>query len=206
MRRQAALQSDRHVAQAQGPVPGVEQGLGHDPDRVGEVDDPGTRRTTAGDELGQLEDDRHGPQCLGKSTGPDGLLANDPVTRRDRLVAQPRRLPTDPQLEQDVVGPVNRLVAVRGEDEPARPAEPLQHPSTEAADDIEPLLVQVEEHQLVDLEPIRAAGETVDQFRGVGAATADDGDLHAHLICLLREAPPHVRRIIALDADGADCL
>jgi hypothetical protein len=40
-RGELPLEADRHVAQADGPVPGVEQRPGDDPDRVGEVDDPG---------------------------------------------------------------------------------------------------------------------------------------------------------------------
>ena len=38
---QVALDVDGHVAQAERPVAAVDEGLGHDADRVGEVDDPG---------------------------------------------------------------------------------------------------------------------------------------------------------------------
>ena len=41
---QPPLQGDRHVAQAERPMAVVEERLGHDPDRVREVDDPGARR------------------------------------------------------------------------------------------------------------------------------------------------------------------
>jgi len=54
---QPALQPDRHVAQAQSPRARVEERLRHDADRVGEVDDPGSRRRAPGRLLGDLEDD-----------------------------------------------------------------------------------------------------------------------------------------------------
>jgi hypothetical protein len=90
-----ALEADRHVAQADGPVSGVEQGPGDDADRVGEVDDPGVRRGQCPDAFGDVEDDRHGPQRLGQPARPGGLLADAAALQREGLVGDARRLPAD---------------------------------------------------------------------------------------------------------------
>ena len=71
-----ALEADRDVAQPDRPMAVVEQRLGDDPDRVREVDDPGARRRAAGGPLGEVQDDRHGPERLGEAAGAGRLLAD----------------------------------------------------------------------------------------------------------------------------------
>ena len=66
--REAALEPDRHVAEADGAVPRVEEGARDDADRVREVDDPGVGRRPLTCALGQFEDDRHRAERLGEST------------------------------------------------------------------------------------------------------------------------------------------
>src|SRR5262249_60674080 len=76
------------VAQADGAVPGVEQGPGDDPDRVGEVDDP-RAGGTLGDAVGDVQGDGYGAQRLGQAARPGGLLADAATAQRDRLVGVP---------------------------------------------------------------------------------------------------------------------
>ena len=76
--RKATLELDGHVAQPERPVAVVEERLGDDPDRVGEVDDPGVLGRPLRGELRELEHERHGPQRLGEPAGAGRLLADDP--------------------------------------------------------------------------------------------------------------------------------
>ena len=177
---QLALEPDRHVAQADRPVTGVEQRLGDDPDRVGEVHDPGIRCAPPADVLGQLQDDRHGPQRLGKTTRSGRLLADAAEAVRQRLVRVAGLLTADPQLDQDERRPVDRLGTVGGADETARPALATEDSLGQPAHDREALAVDVVEDELVDRERVRPVDQALDQLRGVGAAAADDGDLQAH--------------------------
>ena len=87
------LDVDRHVAQPDGAVPGVQQRLGHHPHRIREVDDPRVRSRAATRQLGQLQDDRDGAQRLGESAGAGRLLPDGAEPQGERLVHQSRRLP-----------------------------------------------------------------------------------------------------------------
>ena len=78
--------------------------------------------------------------------------------------------------------PSMAALAVAGEDQPATPAEPVEHPTGEAADDLQPFGIDVEQDQLVDRQALVPAGEALDELRRIGAATADDGDLDAHCV------------------------
>ena len=180
-RGEPALEADRDVAQPDRPVAVVEQRLGDDPDRVREVDDPGARRRAPVDLLGDVEDDRHGPERLREAAGAGRLLADRAEPRRQRLVDEAGRLAADAELDEDEVGAVERAVAVAVWIEPAGPAEPGQHPPGEAADDLEPLGVDVEQDELVDPDAVVAAREALDELRRVRAAAADDRELQAHL-------------------------
>ena len=92
----------------------VEQRAGHDPDRVGEVDDPRIGRGAATHLIGDVEHDRHGAQSLGEASGAGGLLADAAASQRDGLVEVPCRLTTDAQLQQHEVGAVDRLGEIGG--------------------------------------------------------------------------------------------
>src|SRR6476660_5560203 len=158
----------------------IEQGLGHDPDRVREVDDPGVPRRPAADVIGQLEDDGYRAQGLREAAGAGRLLADTAEPERCRLVAQAGRLAADPELDHDEVRAVDRGVAVGGGHEPAAPAAVVEHPAGETADDVQPLRVDIEQGELVHAEALLAGGETFHELGGVRAAASDDGDLHAH--------------------------
>ena len=63
-----SLDVDGDVAQADGSMAGVDERLRDDPDRVREVDDPGTGCASPPGELGELEDQRNGPERLGEAS------------------------------------------------------------------------------------------------------------------------------------------
>ena len=141
---EVALDVDRHVAQADRPMPAIDEGLGHDPDRVREIDDPGTRRRAPAGQFGELEHERDRAQRLGQATGTGRLLADDTEGLRQRLVGQPRRLAADAELDEHEIGTVDGGVAIAAEDEPAAPVEAIQHPTGQATDDRQPLGIDVE--------------------------------------------------------------
>ncbi len=97
--------------------------------------------------LGDLEHDRHRPHRLAQPAGAGRLLADAAARGRDRLVAQPRRLPADPDLDQDHVGALERPVERAGDLERAVEALALEHPPGQAAHHLAPLRVDVVEHQ-----------------------------------------------------------
>ena len=175
-----ALDPDRHVAQPDRPVAGVHERLGHDPDRVGEVDDPGVGRAAPADVLGQVQDDGDRPQCLGEAARSGRLLADAAEPMGQGLVDEADRLAADPELDEHERGPVDRGVAVGGRRQPARPADAPADPSGEPGDDLQSLCVDVVEDQLVDRQPVHPVRHALDELGRVGAASADDGDLQAH--------------------------
>ena len=174
--RERALEPDRHVAEADGAVPGVEQRAGDDPDRVREVDDPGAAAPRA------RAPARRSRARPGRCAWPwrSRLRRSSPGRCSRRRAArsrrQPRRLAADADLEQHEVGAVERasrspvsssspLVALRGE-----------HPRGQAADDLAALGVDVVQRELaIDVELAR---EPRDELRRVRRAAADDGELH----------------------------
>ena len=91
-------------------MPGVEQRARDDPDRVGEVDDPGVGPGELADPLGDLEHDRHGAHRLRETARAGRLLADAAARKRGGLVLQARRLAADPDLDEDEVGVLDRLV------------------------------------------------------------------------------------------------
>ena len=177
---EAPLEPDGRVAQPDGPVPPVQQRLGDDADRVGEVDEPGAGGATAHRLLGQLEHHRDGPQGLGEPARPGRLLADAAELQRQALVDHAHGLPAHPELHDHEVGAVDGLLAAAGLDQAAAPAGPGQHAPGQAGDHPEALGVDVEQHQLVDRQAVLAGGEPLDQLGSVGAAAPDHGDLQAH--------------------------
>ncbi len=178
--RELPLEADRHVAQAARAVALVQQRLGDETRRVREIDEPGPRRADLRGQLGQLEHDRHRPQRLREPARAGGLLSDAVEAERDRLVAEARLVPADAQLHDDEVRPLERLARLLGQTDGARPARPANHPLREAADDPEPVHIDVQQHQLVDRQAVAAGHEPLDQLRRVRAAAADDRDLHTH--------------------------
>ncbi len=136
VRGDLALEADRHVAQTDRTMPGVEQRASDDPDRVGEVDDPGVGVGQRPSPLGDVEHDRNGPQRLGQTARAGRLLADAAARRGDRLVVQPGGLPADPDLDQHGVGAVQRAIQVVGDLERAGVPLALEDPPGQSADDL----------------------------------------------------------------------
>ena len=170
------LQPDRHVAQPDRAVPGVEQRPGDDADRVGEVDEPRARRGPPPGELGDLQHERHGAQRLGEPARPGRLLSHAAEVERPRLVPVPRRLPADPELDEHRGRAVDPVFGVGGPPDgrlvPVRPHDPRGH----RPDRGQPRLVGVDQDQLGDLR--REPPEPVGELGRVGGAAADDRELH----------------------------
>ena len=157
---------------------GVEQRPCNDPDRVGEVDDPRAGGGPLADGLRDREHDGHGAERLREPARAGRLLADAAAGERDGLVAQPRLLAADADLDQHVVGAVERPVEVAGLLQSPLVALPVEHPLRESADDLEPLGVDVVQHELAHVDRLALAAEARDELRRVGGAGADDRDLH----------------------------
>ena len=176
--RGGALDADRDVAQADGAVTRVEQAAGDDPDRVGEVDDPGVLGGQLAHALGDLEHDGDGAQRLAEPAGAGRLLADAAAGERDRLVGEAGLLAADAELDQDERSALERAVEVVGDRQRSLEAGGVEHPRGEAAHDLAPLRVDVLQDDVCQVEPLALARETRDQLRRVGRAAADDGELH----------------------------
>ncbi len=179
-RGEPSLEPDRHVAQPDRAMSVVEEGLAHDPDGIGEIDDPVAGRRSLGRALRDVEDHRHRAERLGETAGAGRLLTDRPEPQRQRLVDEAGRLSTDAQLDDDEIRPVEGGVSVWSQDEPAGPLHPVEHPASEPADDLDAVRIGVEQDELVDREAVAANGDALDQLRRVGASAADDRDLDAH--------------------------
>ncbi len=157
----------------------LQQCARHDADRVGEVDDPRVVGGALAHRLGDVEDDGHRAQRLGEPAGAGGLLPDAVAHQRERLVAGARPLPADAQLQQHCRRAVDRGVAVAREREARRRPALVQDALREAADDVEPLGVGVEQHQLLDGQHVAEPCQAVDQLGRVRRSASDDGELHA---------------------------
>ena len=178
--RQPPLQRDRDVAEPQSSVPPVQEGLRHEPGGVGEVDEPGARSAAPRRLLRQVEDHGDGAERLRESACPRGLLTDAAEPPGDRLVGQPRRLATDAELHDHEVDPLQGLIPAIRQDEPAVPTDAPEHASGQRPHDLEACRVGVQEDELVDGEPIRAAHQPLDEFGRVRASPTHDGHLHTH--------------------------
>ena len=176
-----SLGPDGHVAQADGAVALVEQRLRHDPDRVGEVDQPGARIGPGRHLLGQLEHDRHRAQRLGqpagarRSPGPGTRSPTGSVSSTWRAAWPPMRSWTTTKS-----APSERGVRVGRRRERAAPSPRPQDALGESTHDLAPQVARIEQDEIVDDDPVLQIAQTVDQFGGVGAPTADDGHLGPH--------------------------
>jgi hypothetical protein len=168
----APLEADRHVAQPDGPVPGLSSARVTMPTGLVKSTIQASGAPAAGP-LGDVEHDGDGAQRLREAAGPGRLLPDAAALERPGLVAVARRLPADPQLQQHDVGPVHARVDVAGRGDPGRVAGAGQHPPGHAADQLEAAGVRVDEHELVDRQLVAQPGEPVDQLGGVRRAAAD---------------------------------
>ena len=174
------LQGDCHVAQADRPMAGVQECLRDDPDRIGEVDEPGPGRAAVRGLLGQLHDHGDGAERLGEPTGAGGFLADTTEAQRQCLVAQSGFLAAHADLRHDEPRSVQGTIPIRGHHELAAPALASQDPAGDPAHHIQAIGVDVEQRQLVDGETVVVSDDALDELGCVGAAGAGDGDLHPH--------------------------
>ena len=172
------LKADRDVAETDGTMAGVEKRARDDSDRVREVDDPRVRRGELPYALGDLEHHRHRSHRLREAARTGRLLPDAPARERHGLVGEPRRLAAHADLHEDEVGAVDRAVEVSGDRQVAR--EPLlrEHARSHRADDVAPLLVDVVEDELADVDALALAREPRDELRRVRRTGADDRELH----------------------------
>ena len=183
--REQELESDRDVAQAHGAVPVVEQGAGHDPHRVGEVDDPRLRCCAAPHLVCDVEHHRNRAKRFRKASRTGRLLAHAPTPQRNGLIEVSSSLTTDAQLQQDEIGTVHRLVEIGRGREGAPPPMTAGNPSAHTGDRIEARRVGIAENEFVNIERLAQAGDPVDQLGCVGAAASDHRDLHAPIMALI---------------------
>ncbi len=176
----APLDVDGHVAESDGAVALVHQGLGHDAHRVGEVHHPGARRRPRRGLFGDLEHQGDGAQGLGQAPGAGRLLAETAVPAGQRLVGVAGRLPAHPELDDHEVGTVDGPVPVVGDDQVPVPPPPAQDAISQAADGLQAVGVGVEQNQLLDHHPVLVGAEAVHQLGGVGAATPHHGHFGSH--------------------------
>jgi hypothetical protein len=176
---QPALEPDRHVAQPDGVMPGVQQRLGNDSHRVGEVQDPRPGSASPCGLLGDLEDQRHRAQGLREAAWPGGLLADEAELQRQGLVDEASGLAADAELDQRVRRAVEGGRPVAGQRQPAgqparRRIRPASPPTTSSRSG------SGSSSRASSWAPRRASGEALDQLGRVRAAAADDRDLEAH--------------------------
>src|SRR5947209_11248805 len=156
----SALELDGDVAQPDRLVPGIEERPGNDADRVREVDDPSAVGSELTGTLRHLQHHGHRPHRLGEPAGAGRLLADTATRRRDRLVAQARRLAPDAELDDDRRRCVERAVELAGEAEGAGEALALQNPCGQTAHDLESLRIDVVKHQVAYLEALAFAHQS----------------------------------------------
>ncbi len=173
-----ALKADRHVAEPDCPVAGVEQGAGDDADGVGEVDDPCVRRRIGSHALRDLEHDGDRAQRLREAAGARRLLSDAAAAQRRGLVDKSCLLPADPDLEEDEVGPLDSAVEIVRHGQPTAVALLLEHALGHPADDPAPFGVDVVQHELAHGKPLPLARDTRDELGRVRRPGAYNRDLH----------------------------
>jgi hypothetical protein len=175
-----ALHRDRHVAQADRSMTRIEQRLGDDPDRIREIYEPCSTRAAAAGLLRQPHDHRDGAERFGEAARSGRLLPDAAETQGERLVAQPGLLPAHPDLRHHECRAVDRPIAVGRDHELPLPRPAPQNTPRDAAHDLQATGVDVEQRQLVDGKTLVVGDDALDELRCVGAAGADDRNLHAH--------------------------
>lgn len=163
-------------------MPGLEEGAGDDPDRVGEVDDPGVG-VGAADAFGDVEDHRDRAQRLGEAARAGRLLADAAALQGPGLVLLAGGLAADAELEEHGVGAVHARVQVGRGDDTAVMALLGEDAPGESADQLQALGGRVDQDEFLDGQGVPQAGEAVDEFGGVGRASADHGEFHRRFPC-----------------------
>ena len=187
--REQQLKSDRHIAEAHRAVTVVEQRAGDDSDRVGEIDDPGIRRGAAAHFVGDVEYDRNRAQRLGEASCTCGLLADATAPQRNGLIEVASGLTTDSQLQEHEVGAIESLAEIRRSGQGSLPSMAAGDPPTHSGDRIEAHRVGIAENELVHLDLVAQASDSIDQLGRVRAPATDHRDLHGHSSWRLRVRP-----------------
>ena len=193
----AALEPDRHVAQPDRAMALVEQRLGDDPDRVGEVDEPcaGARRGGRPARRGRARPARSAApwRSRRRRSSPGRSCRSAAGASRRRVVPPGRRHAAGRARSRRRRPPRPRRPVGR---DPARPAEavdirPASPPTTSSRSASTSM-----QDELVDGQTVAARDDALDQLRRVGAAPTDHRDFDPH--------PRQHRRIgPVIDADDA---
>jgi hypothetical protein len=78
----------------------------------------------------------------------------------------------------DEVRAIESRTTIERRDDVDRPSETLRHLSGGARGDVQPLLVDVVQHQFLDGQHALSQAEALDKLGGVGAAAPDHRDFH----------------------------
>ena len=185
------LHVDGHIAQAQGTVPLVGQGLGHDAHGVGEVHHPGSGCSARRRLLGDLKDQGNGPKRLGQ---PARARWSPGRGSRSRPGASRRcggRL-WPPTRNWMITKSAPSIARCRSSVVTSFPAQPRRASirSGQAADHLQAVAVRVEQYQLVDLDPVLVVAEAVHELGRVGAPASHHGHLGSHLVNVTSPCAP----------------
>ena len=134
--------------------------------------------------------------AFAEPAGAGRLLADAAAGERDRLVGEAGLLAADAELDQHERRAVERPVEVVRDRELPVVAGRVQHARGETADDLAALGVDVVQDDVGQLEPLALARQPRHQLRGVGRATADDGELHRWTPALCSAATSWSWRIV----------
>ena len=177
-RGELPLEADRHVAQSDGLVTGLEQRARHDADRVGEVDDPGVRvgvrrtRSAMSRTTGTVRSALARPPAPVVSC-PTQPHSSGQVSSSLRAACPPTRSCSSTASAPSTPASRSAVVTIR-----AGVPLPREDPPGESADQLQALRGRVDEHQLLDGQGVPQPGEAVDEFGGVGRPSADHGEFH----------------------------
>jgi len=149
----------------------LEEGLGDDPGRVAQVENPRVRRHAL-DGPGNLHDHGDGAKRTDEPAGARRLVAHQTELHRQRLVALAGGQPSHPDLGQDKVRSLEGPLEVRGRHQPDRRSRGIEHALADAGDELDPLDVEVNERHFVDIELPRIPGQLGEQLHGVAASAA----------------------------------
>ena len=177
----SSLIADRNIAQPDRPVTVIQEGARDDAHRIREIDDPGVIGGEPGDPLGDLQDHRHGTECLRQPPSTGRLLADTATLQRQAFIDRARRLATNPQLEQNHCGICHRPIKISCERDVPGIAVSGENALRDPGDQGEPLLSRVGQHQLVNPKQMLQPRDPVGQLGCVSGASAYHGDLHQSL-------------------------
>jgi hypothetical protein len=79
------------------------------------------------------------------------------------------------------MGSIERPITIGGEYQLAGPLIAREDAPRETTHDLEPLRVDVQEHELAHRQASSAREKALDELRGVRAAATDDGDFYPHV-------------------------